>query len=319
MATILRMAAGRLLALIPMILGVTLFVFVVLRFSPNDPAYNALGEGSTPEAREAYAAANGLDDPLPVRYVRFLGDLLQGDLGVTAPPSRPVTGAIGTAFPLTLQLTLLSVLVGVVFALLLGVTAALFRDRWPDQLIRVVSMAGVAMPSFWLGILLIQQFALRLDWFPTGGYVNPADSFGGWLNSMALPALAVGFPVGSLLARVVRTAMVEELDRDYVRTAIGGGLPPVVVVGRNVLRNALITPLTVLGLQIGYLLSGAVVVEAIFGLPGLGTLIMQGVTAGDPALVQGVVLSIALAFLLVNLLVDILYLFANPRLKGATR
>ncbi|MFI0356991.1 ABC transporter permease [Actinomadura sp. 9N407] len=319
MATILRMALGRLLALVPMILGITLFVFIVLQFSPSDPAYNALGEGATPEAREAYAAANGLDDPLPVRYGRFLGDLVQGDLGVTAPPSRPVTGAIGTAFPLTLQLTVLSVIVGVLFALLLGVTAALFRDRWPDQVIRVVSMAGVAMPSFWLGILLIQQFAVRLDWFPTGGYVNPADSVGGWLQSLTLPAIAVGFPVGSLLARVVRTAMVEELDRDYVRTAIGSGLPRVVVVGRNVLRNALITPLTVLGLQIGYLLSGAVVVEAIFGLPGLGTLIMQGVTAGDPALVQGVVLSIALTFLLVNLVVDVLYLFANPRLKGATR
>ncbi|MEV0666378.1 ABC transporter permease [Actinomadura luteofluorescens] len=319
MATILRMTAGRLLTLVPMVLGITLFVFVVLRFSPNDPAYNALGEGATPEARHAYAAAHGLTDPLPLRYVRFLGDLLRGDLGVTAPPSRPVTGAIGTAFPLTLQLTLLAVLAGVVFALALGVTAALFRDRWPDQAIRVVSMTGVAMPSFWLGILLIQWFAVRLGWFPTGGYVNPADSLSGWLRSLALPALAVGFPVGSLLARVVRTAMVEELDRDYVRTAVGGGLPRTVVVGRNVLRNALITPLTVLGLQIGYLLSGAVVVEAIFGLPGLGTLIMQGVTAGDPALVQGVVLCIALTFLIVNLLVDVLYLFANPRLKGATR
>ncbi|TDC74941.1 ABC transporter permease [Actinomadura sp. 7K507] len=318
MATILRMTAGRLLTLVPMVLGITLFVFVLLRFSPTDPAYNALGEGASPEARAAYAAEQGLDDPLAVRYVRFLGDLVRGDLGVTAPPSRPVTDAIGTAFPLTLQLTVLGVVLGVLCALVLGVTAALFRDRWPDQAIRVVSMAGVAMPSFWLGILLIQQFAVKLGWFPTGGYTNPADSVGGWLRSLTLPAIAIAFPVGSLLARVVRTSMVEELDRDYVRTAVGGGLPPVVVIGRNVLRNALITPLTVLGLQIGYLLSGAVVVEAIFGLPGLGTLIMQGVTAGDPALVQGVVLGIALTFLVVNLLVDVLYLFANPRLRGAT-
>ncbi|WP_026404907.1 ABC transporter permease [Actinomadura rifamycini] len=319
MATILRMALGRLLLLVPMVLGVTLLVFVVLRFSPSDPAYNALGEGSTPEARAAYAEENGLNDPLPLRYARFLGDLLQGDLGVTAAPSRPVTEAVSTAFPLTLQLAVLSVLLGVLVALALGVTAALFRDRWPDQVIRAVSMAGVAMPSFWLGILLIQWFALRLGWFPTGGYVNPADSVGEWLRSLALPAVAVALPVGSQLARVVRTAMVEELDRDYVRTAVGGGLPRSVVVGRNVLRNALITPLTVLGLQIGYLLSGTVVIEAIFGLPGLGTLIMQAVTAGDLALVQGVVLCVAVSFLLVNLLVDVLYLFANPRLKGATR
>ncbi|MEV5829149.1 ABC transporter permease [Spirillospora sp. NPDC052242] len=319
MATILRMALGRLLLLVPMVLGVTLLVFVVLRFSPSDPAYNALGEGSTPEARAAYAAEHGLNDPLPVRYARFLGDLVRGDLGVTAAPSRPVTEAVSTAFPLTLQLAVLSVLLGVLVALALGVTAALFRDRWPDQAIRALSMAGVAMPSFWLGILLIQWFALRLGWFPTGGYVNPADSVSEWLRSLALPAVAVALPVGSQLARVVRTAMVEELDRDYVRTAIGGGLPRSVVVARNVLRNALITPLTVLGLQIGYLLSGTVVIEAIFGLPGLGTLIMQAVTAGDLALVQGVVLCVAVSFLLVNLLVDVLYLFANPRLKGATR
>ncbi|OLT12587.1 ABC transporter permease [Actinomadura sp. CNU-125] len=319
MATILRMALGRLLTLIPMVLGVTLLVFIVLNFSPSDPAYNALGIGASPEARAAYAAEQGLDDPLPVRYVRFLGDMVQGDLGVTAPPSQPVTDTVATAFPLTLQLAVLSVLLGVLFAVAMGVTAALFRDRWPDQIIRAVSMAGVAMPSFWLGILLIQQFALRLGWFPTGGYVNPADSVSGWLRSLALPAVAIALPVSSQLARVVRTAMVEELDRDYVRTAIGGGLPRSVVVGRNVLRNALITPLTVLGLQIGYLLSGTVVIEAIFGLPGLGTLIMQAVTAGDLALVQGVVLCVAVSFLVVNLLVDVLYLFANPRLKGATR
>ncbi|GAA0951591.1 ABC transporter permease [Actinocorallia libanotica] len=318
MSAILRMTARRLLTLVPLVLGITLFVFVVLRFSPNDPAYNALGEAASPEAREAYAEANGLNDPLLVRYARFLGDLVQGDLGVTAPPSRPVTDAIATAFPLTLQLTLLGVTFAVVLATVLGVTGALFRDRWPDQVIRVVSMAGVAMPSFWLGILLIQQFSLNWELLPTGGYVNPAESFEGWMKSMALPAISLGLPVASLLTRIIRTSMVEELDRDYVRTAIGSGLPRVVVVGRNVLRNALITPLTVLGLQIGYMLSGAVVIEAIFGLPGLGTLIMQGVTAGDPGLVQGVVLYIALTFVVVNLVVDILYLFANPRLRGAS-
>ena len=318
MSAILRMTARRLLTLVPLVLGITLFVFVVLRFSPNDPAYNALGEAASPEAREAYAEANGLNDPLLVRYARFLGDLVQGDLGVTAPPSRPVTDAIATAFPLTLQLTLLGVLFAVVLATVLGVTGALFRDRWPDQVIRVVSMAGVAMPSFWLGILLIQQFSLNWELLPTGGYVNPAESLEGWMKSMALPAVSLGLPVASLLTRIIRTSMVEELDRAYVRTAIGSGLPRVVVVGRNVLRNALITPLTVLGLQIGYMLSGAVVIEAIFGLPGLGTLIMQGVTAGDPGLVQGVVLYIALTFVVVNLVVDILYLFANPRLRGAS-
>lgn len=316
MTTILRMAGRRLLTLPPLLLGITLFVFVILQFSPNDPAYNALGEGSTESARAAFAATHGLDDPLIVRYFRFLGDLCTGDLGITAPPGKPVADMIGTAFPLTLQLTLLGLLFAVVAALVLGITAALFRDRWPDQVIRVLSMAGIATPSFWLGILLIQQFAIRWGWFPTGGYVNPVDGLGEWLRSLTLPALALAVPVGASLTRIVRTSMVEELDRDYVRTATGNGLPPLVVVGRNVLRNALITPLTVLGLRVGYLLGGAVVIEAIFSLPGMGTLILNGVTSGDVALVQGTVLVIAVSFVVVNFLADLACLLANPRLRG---
>ncbi|GGQ11578.1 ABC transporter permease [Streptosporangium pseudovulgare] len=315
MFAFLRLAARRLVTLPLMLLGITLLVFVVLQFSPNDPAYNALGESASPEARAAYAAAHGLDDPLPVRYVRFLGRLAQGDLGQTAPPAAPVIDRIVTAFPLTMQLTLLALVLAVVLALALGVVGALYRDRWPDQLGRLLSIAGVAIPSFWLGILLIQEFALGLDLFPTGGYVNPADSPGGWLRSLALPAIATAIPVAASLSRLVRTSMVEELDRDYVRTATGNGLPRAVVI-RGVLRNALITPLTVLGLRVGYLLSGAVVIETIFDLPGMGKLILEGVTNGDVALVQGAVLTIALAFLVVNLVVDLLYLVVNPRIRA---
>ncbi|MYW04886.1 ABC transporter permease [Streptomyces sp. SID3343] len=317
MITILRMAGRRLLTLPPLLLGITLFVFVVLRFSPADPAYNALGEGASDAARAAYASQHGLDDPIVVRYFAFLGDLLHGDLGVTSPPSKPVADAIFTALPLTLQLTFLGMLFASLGALLLGVVAALFRDRWPDRIIRVLSMAGVATPSFWLGILLIQQFALRLGWFPTGGYVNPADGVGAWLQSLFLPAVAIAVPVGASLTRIVRTSMVEELDRDYVRTAAGNGLPPLLIVGRNVLRNALVTPLTVLGLRAGYALGGAVVIETIFGLPGLGTLILNGVTSGDVAVVQGTVLVIAVVFVAVNLVVDLACLFANPRTREA--
>lgn len=314
MSAFLRLAARRLVTLPLMLVGVTMLVFVVLRFSPNDPAYNALGDSASPEARAAYAAAHGLDDPLPLRYVRFLGQLVQGDLGYTAPPAAPVVDRITTAFPLTMQLTLLSLVLAVTLALILGVVGALYRDRWPDQLTRVVSVAGVAVPSFWLGILLIQQFALGVELFPTGGYVNPADSPAGWLRSLTLPAIAVAVPVAASLTRLVRTSMVEELDRDYVRTAMGNGLPRWIVI-RGALRNALITPLTVLGLRVGYLLSGAVVIETIFDLPGMGKLILDGVTNGDVALVQGSVLTIALSFLVVNLVVDLLYLVVNPRIR----
>jgi peptide/nickel transport system permease protein len=314
MHAFLRLALRRAAMLPVMVLGVTLLVFVVMQFSPYDPAFNALGQNSTPAARAAYAAAHGLDDPLLVRYGRFLAGLTHGDLGLTVPPSQPVAHRIATAFPLTVQLTLLGLVLAVVLALILGVVGAVYRDRWPDQLTRLLSIGGVAIPSFWLGILLIQRFALATPIFPTGGYVNPADSLGGWLRTMALPAISLAVPVAASLSRLVRTSMVAELDRDYVRTATGNGLPRWLVL-RGVLRNALVTPLTVLGLRIGYLLGGAVVIETIFGLPGMGTLMLEGVTGGDVALVQGTVLVIAVAFLVVNLLVDLLYLLVNPRIR----
>ncbi|MDQ7903230.1 ABC transporter permease [Phytohabitans sp. ZYX-F-186] len=319
MAVIARMLARRILILIPLLLGVILFVFVVMRFSTNKPEYAYFqGTNPTPEQIQQFREENGLTDPLPVRYVHFVGDLLQGDMGTSVLTRAPVLDSVLTALPLTMQLTFLGLGIAVVTSLLLGVTAAIFRDRWPDQLIRVVSLGGVAAPSFWLALLMIQWLAVERGWFPTGGYINPADSFTGWLRSMTLPALALSLPVAAQLTRIVRTSMVEELDKDYVRTAIGSGLPPVVVVGRNVLRNALINPLTVLGLRVGYLLGGAVVIETIFALPGMGKLMIDGVTNGDPAVVQGVVLTIATGFVVVNLAVDILYLLVNPRLRGAS-
>lgn len=314
MVAFLRLALRRIAMLPVMILGIALLVFVVMQFSPTDPAYNALGDSATPAARAAFAEENGLNDPLPVRYFHFLGQLVHFDLGSTVPPSTPVAERIATAFPLTFQLTLFSLVLAVVFAVLFGVVGAVCRDRWPDQLFRVLSMAGVAIPSFWLAVLLIQQFALSTPLFPTGGYINPSDSFTGWLHSMTLPAVSIALAVSASLARLIRTSMVAELDRDYVRTARGNGLPEGMVL-RSVLRNALVNPLTVLGIKVGYMLSGAVVIEAIFDLPGMGKLILEGVTGNDVALVQGTVLTIAVAFLVVNVLVDLLYLLVNPRIR----
>jgi peptide/nickel transport system permease protein len=319
MNVVARMLTRRILLLIPLVLGIIAFVFVVMRFSNNDPAIAYFqGANPTEEQVERFREENGLLDPLPVRYVRFVADLAQGDMGTSVLTKAPVLDSVVTAMPLTLQLTFLGLLIAVVLALLLGVTSAIFRDRWPDQLIRLVSLVGVAAPSFWLALLMIQYLAVGQGWFPSGGYVNPADSVSGWLRTMALPAFALSLPVAAQLTRIVRTSVVEELDKDYVRTAIGSGLPPYIVVGRNVLRNALINPLTVLGLRVGYLLGGAVVIEQIFTLPGMGTLMIQAVRDGDPAVVQGVVLTIAVGFVVVNLAVDILYLLVNPRLRSAT-
>ncbi|WP_104110754.1 MULTISPECIES: ABC transporter permease [unclassified Arthrobacter] len=316
MANFLRLLGRRLAALPLMILGVTLLVFVVLQFAPGDRAVAALGEGASPEALEQYRQVNGLNDPLFIQYFQYLGRLITGDFGKTLPPEKPITEVIAAAFPVTLQLTLVGVIIAVIISLVFGVLAALYRDKWVDQVIRVFSVAAIATPSFWLGILLIQWFALGDDsWFPSGGLADPDEGFGGWISSMALPALALAIPVSASLIRVVRTSMVEELDRDYVRTAIGNGVPYTTVVSRNVLRNALVTPVTVLGLRIGYLLGGAVVIEMIFSLPGMGQQILNGITNSDTNLVQGVVLVIAVTFVIVNILVDLIYLLINPRIR----
>lgn len=315
MGNILRLLGRRLVALPFMILGITLLVFIVLHFSPGDQATAALGEGASSDAKEAYRAAHGLNDPLVVQYLSFLGRLVRLDFGVTTPPESPISTMIAGAFPVTLQLTFWGVVIAAIVSLVLGVVAALWRDRWPDQVIRVFSIAAVATPSFWLGILLIQWFAVGWRILPSGGYTSFFDDPGKYTTSMLMPSVALAIPVCASLIRVVRTSMVEELDRDYVRTAIGNGVPRGEVLRKNVLRNALVTPVTVLGLRIGYLLGGAVVIEMIFSMPGMGQLILNGITNQDINLVQGVVVTIAVTFVAVNIVVDLLYLLINPRIR----
>lgn len=299
-----------------MILGITFLVFFVMSFSNVDPAIQALGEGSSIEARDAYREAHGLNDPLFVRYISFLVGMFQGNLGTYSARQTPVLEAVGNALPITLQLTFMGLIIAIVFALVFGILAALYRDRWPDKVIRIISVGFLATPSFWLAVLLIQSMTLALGVLPASGKLpDPADDFGGYLARMALPAIALAVPVIGQLTRVVRTSMVEELDKDYVRTAIGAGIPRPVVIARNVLRNALITPITVLGLRVGYLIGGAVIIEVIFALPGMGTLILNGVTNNEPNLVQGVTLTVALAFVVVNIIVDMLYVLVNPRIR----
>lgn len=317
MSAMLTLIGRRLLQLPVMILGITFLVFFVMSFSSIDPAIIALGEGASIEQREAYRAANGLDDPLLTRYFGFLAALVQGDFGTYSARQLPVIDEIARAFPITLQLTFLGLIIAVIFATLLGVVAAIYRDRWPDQAIRLLSIASLSTPSFWLAVLLIQLFTLTLGVLPSSGGLPPlTEDPAGWFGRMLLPAVALAVPVIGQLSRVVRTAMVEELDRDYVRTALGAGVPRPIVIGRNVLRNALITPVTVLGLRIGYLMGGAVVIEIIFALPGMGTLILNGVTNNEPNLVQGVTLTVALAFVVINIIVDLLYVLINPRIRS---
>lgn len=319
MINVLNLIGRRLVQLPVMILGITFLVFFVMSFSSVDPAITALGEGASLEARLEYREVHGLDEPLLERYVDFVAGLVHLDMGTYSARQLPVIDEVARAFPITLQLTFLGLVIAVVFSLLLGVVAAIYRDRWPDQVIRVFSIASLSTPSFWLAVLLIQLLGQKVGIFsllPTSGRLpSMTDNPGGWLLRMLLPAVALAVPVIGQLSRVVRTAVVEELDKDYVRTAIGAGIPRHVVVGRNVLRNALITPITVLGLRIGYLMGGAVIIEIIFNINGMGMLIMNGVTNNEPNLVQGVTLTVAVAFVVINVIVDLLYVLVNPRIR----
>ena len=313
MNNLLRLIGNRILWLPVMILGVTILVFFIMSLSPIDPAYSVLGENATEEQAAVYRQMNGLNDPIIVQYGNFLLGLTHGDLGTYGASEASVTERVMEALPITLQLTFMGLIFGVIVAIILGVVSALYRDKWPDQIIRVFSIACIATPSFWLAVLLILAFQGVL---PASGklpdfMVDP----GGWFMRMLLPAISLGVPVAGQLTRVVRTSMVEELDKDYVRTALGFGIPKAVVVARNVLRNALITPVTVLGLRIGYLIGGAVIIEVIFNLPGMGMAIVSGIQSNYLYLVQGVVLTVAVAFIIINIIVDMLYILIDPRIR----
>ena len=315
MNNLLRLIGRRLVALPIMVVGVSFLVFFIMSLSPVDPAYSALGESATPQALEAYRNQHGLNDPFFVQYGRYLWNMLHGDLGTYGAGSSSVTDLVAKALPVTLQLTFLGLFFAVIISFPLGVLAALYRDRWPDQVIRVFSVIGIGTPSFWLATLLVMAFVKTL---PVSGplpafSVNPT----GWFLRMLLPAIALAVPVIGQMTRVVRTSMVEELDRDYVRTAVGAGIPKRIVVARNVLRNALIAPVTVLGLRVGYLMGGAVVIEIIFSINGMGTVVLlKGIQENWVTLVQGGALVVAIAFIVVNIIVDMLYLLINPRIRS---
>ena len=314
MSNLLRLIGRRLIALPVMVLGVTFLVFVIMSLSPIDPAYSALGETASPEQLEAYRADHGLNEPWIVQFGSYLWGMLHGNLGVYGNADMPVADKVFEALPVTMQLTFFGLLIAVALAFPLGVIAAIYRDRWPDQLIRILSIACIATPSFWLAILLILLFIGEL---PVSGPLTPmSEDFGEWFLRMLLPAVALAVPVIGQLTRVVRTSMVEELDRDYVRTALGAGIPKSVVIGRNVLRNALITPVTVLGLRVGYLMGGAVIIEIIFNLQGMGRVLIDGITFNWVTVVQGATLVVAIAFIVVNNVVDMLYVLINPRIRA---
>jgi peptide/nickel transport system permease protein len=312
----LRFLSQRLLVLIPVLLGVSMLSFLLLYLIPGDVVDILMGQESGDPARLAeMRRLFGIDRSLPVRYAEWLGEALRGDLGRSFVTRRPVLSEIMTAFPVTLQLTAASLLVALAAGLPLGVLAAVRRGRASSMGISVLVLLVLSIPSFWLGILLILVTSLYLHWFPPQGlvllWVQPVEA----LKQLLLPSLALGLALGAMVMRMTRSCILEVLAQDYVRTARAKGIAETLVIGHHALRNALIPVVTLVGLQFGYLLGGAIVIEEIFSLPGMGRLVLRSIAQRDFPLVQGVLLLAGTGVVLLNLCVDMLYLALDPRLR----
>lgn len=296
-------------------LGVSFVVFLLLHLVPGDPVRSALGTRFDPELYEALRERMGLDRPLLAQYGSWLVRAVQGDLGVSFRTGQPVSELLLERLPATLTLAGAGLTVALAIALPLGIVAAIRSGSAIDHVATVVSQVGISVPDFWSGILLILLFSLVLGWLPPSGYIGPGDDPSGWLEHLALPAVTIGLVSGSILTRFVRAAVIEELHREHTRTARAKGLRERTVVVRHVLRGALVPIVTVVGLQLAFLLGGVVVVEVLFAWPGLGQLALTAVERRDYPVLQGAVLLIALGFLIVNLAVDLLYARLDPRIR----
>lgn len=305
----------RLLMVAPTVLVVATITFIALEVIPGDLAVVMLGIDAKPDELARLRRELGLDRPLAVRYLDWLGDVARGDLGTSITYRESVGRLIVHRLPVTFSVASAAMLVAVVVALPLGIFAA--RRAWSpgDLAVLASSQLGLAVPTFWMGILLLLGLAAAVPIFPIQGYVALTRDPIEWVRHLMLPAMALGIERAAALIRLVRAAVLDELDRDYVRTARAKGFASAYVLRRHVLRNATIPVLTVAGLQFGYLLGGAIVLEQVFGLPGLGRLLLQGIYSRDLALVQGTVLAIAVMFALLNVLVDVLYAAVDPRIS----
>lgn len=298
----------RLLALVPVILGVTFIVFMILQLTPGDPARIILGENATAEQINELREQMGLNDSPIIQYFRYMGNLLKGDLGLSYKNSVPVAEEVFARFPYTLILTIASLIFSVVLAIPLGIFAATNQNTPIDTLSMIISLIGVSMPMFWLALLLILFFSLRLGWFPVSGANSPI--------SIVLPAIALGFMNMALTARTTRSSMLETIRQDYIRTAQSKGIPKGRVVRKHAFKNALIPTITVVGLQMGNLMGGAVLAETVFAWPGLGRLMVQAIAGRDTPMILGCIIVFTISISVINLLVDLLYAVVDPRIRS---
>ncbi|MBC5729873.1 MULTISPECIES: ABC transporter permease [Eubacteriales] len=304
----LKYTIKRIISLIPVIIGATLIVYVILSMADGDPARIILGEDATPERVAELREEMGLNDPVLVQYGRYMLNLLHGDMGVSYRTGAPVVTEIAARLPNTIRLALVASVVSIVLAIPLGIIAAIKQNSIFDGICMVVSLIGVSMPSFWLGLLLILLFSLRLEWLPSFG----ADQW----KCIILPSFALAVASMASVARTMRSSMLEVIRQDYIRTARSKGLSEGTVIRRHALRNAMIPTMTSIGLQTGILLSGSVLVETVFSWPGIGRLMITSIQQRDIPTVVGCIIIFAICFSIVNLIVDLLYGLVDPRMKS---
>lgn len=305
----------RLLLLFPVLIIVGIIVFTLIHLTPGDPAAVMLGRDATSEQKEALRERLGLNDPFHIQFINWFVDALRLDFGESLFIGKPVTEALLDRVEPTGLLTLYSLTLSILIAIPAGVMAAVRANSFLDRLLMVMSISGAAIPSFFFGILLILLFAVVLGWLPSGGYTDFGEDPIKHLKYMLLPTVALGFSAAGLLTRLVRSTMLDVLNEDYVRTAYAKGLPERHVILLHALRNALIPVMTVIGISLAGMLGGAVVVETVFNIPGMGRLLVQSVTRRDFPVVQGAVMTVAAIQVLVMLLIDVLYVYVDPRVR----
>lgn len=305
----LKFVIKRVLFLIPIMLGVMVIVFVIRAITPGNPVDQLLSEDATEEQRMELTAELGLDQPLPVQFVRYVGDALTGDLGTSYTTKQPVLNELLTRLPVSLIVCFGAVFIGVILGIPLGTISALKQYSWTDSIVRVLSMVFAATPAFCLGLVLIMVFSVELHWLPSVGLSGPA--------SFILPVATVGLSSLAQYTRITRSSMLEVIRQDYIRTARAKGQSEMAITTRHALRNAFIPIMAQIGNQVGHQLGGALIVETVFGMPGVGKYIGDAITARNFPAIQGGVLFLAFIFTIVNLLVDLSFIFINPRLKSS--
>jgi len=300
----------RLLMVIPILLGVATIVFVLMFIVPGDPARTLMGQHGNEETLKAIRRELGLDKPVYVQYARFIGRLARGDLGMSYRQKRPVARIIRERFPATAKLAVASIILAVVIGISAGTIAAMYRNKVLDWLVMILSLTGISMPVFWLGMMLILVLASGLGWFPVGGYGRSGDMRHLFLPALSLAAVSTGY-----IARMMRSSMLEVIGKDYIRTARAKGLPETAVIFRHALRNAFIPVITIIGMNFASLLGGAVATETVFAWPGLGRATVDAIRVRDLPVVEGCVIFLAFVFVVTNLLVDLSYAWLDPRIR----